>query len=83
MSTTANMNADVLIIGGGVIGLCTAWYAAERGYRVTVVGKCDELFLKTLNEWRKSHGDQYGSLRNAAVATSRRLLPDMLASVRL
>ena len=28
---------DVLIIGGGVIGLCTAYYAARKGHRVTVL----------------------------------------------
>lgn len=28
--------ADVLIVGGGVIGLVTAWRAAQRGLRVTV-----------------------------------------------
>src|SRR5260370_3223734 len=32
------MRKDILIVGGGVIGLCTAYYAAERGHRVTV---CD------------------------------------------
>lgn len=31
------MSHQVLIIGGGVIGLCTAYYAVERGMRVTVV----------------------------------------------
>lgn len=29
--------SDVVIAGGGVIGLCTAWYAAEKGHRVTVI----------------------------------------------
>jgi len=32
-----NVSQHVVIIGGGVIGLCTAWYAAERGLRVTIV----------------------------------------------
>jgi D-amino-acid dehydrogenase len=31
------MSKSILIIGGGVIGLCTAFYARQRGHRVTVV----------------------------------------------
>ncbi|HTD87634.1 MAG TPA: FAD-dependent oxidoreductase [Candidatus Binatia bacterium] len=31
------MSKRVLIIGGGVIGLCTAYYCARRGFEVTVV----------------------------------------------
>ncbi|HEY5315354.1 MAG TPA: FAD-dependent oxidoreductase [Pirellulales bacterium] len=31
------MSRHVVIVGGGVIGLCTAWYAVRRGLRVTVV----------------------------------------------
>lgn len=31
------MNRHFVIIGGGVIGLCTAHYAAKRGHRVTVI----------------------------------------------
>lgn len=30
------MNRHVLVIGGGVIGLCTALYCARRGWRVTL-----------------------------------------------
>src|SRR6476660_9920590 len=32
----------VLIIGGGVIGLCTAYYAARKGHEVTVVDRNSE-----------------------------------------
>jgi D-amino-acid dehydrogenase len=28
---------SILIIGGGVIGLCTAYYAAQKGHRVTIL----------------------------------------------
>jgi D-amino-acid dehydrogenase len=33
---------SILIIGGGVIGLCTAYYAAERGHAVTLVDRSAE-----------------------------------------
>ncbi len=36
MSRPAGSGSDVLIIGGGVIGLAIAWRAAQRGLRVTV-----------------------------------------------
>jgi glycine oxidase len=32
---------DVLILGGGVIGLSTAWFLAEAGVRVTIVDRGD------------------------------------------
>jgi D-amino-acid dehydrogenase len=35
--------ADVIIIGGGVIGLCSAYYLNQKGYHVTVVDKTDML----------------------------------------
>ncbi|HVW00932.1 MAG TPA: FAD-dependent oxidoreductase [Planctomycetaceae bacterium] len=31
------MTKRVVIVGGGVIGLCAAWYALQRGLRVTVL----------------------------------------------
>lgn len=33
------MSKHVLILGGGVIGLCSAYYAARAGHRVTVVDR--------------------------------------------
>ena len=31
----------VHIIGGGVIGICTAWYLDEAGFEVVVIDKTD------------------------------------------
>ena len=37
-----NTKPDVLIIGGGVIGVCSAYYLAEKGVQVTLIEK-DEI----------------------------------------
>lgn len=37
MSTSQKTETDVLIIGGGAIGVCAAYYLAEQGRQVTVV----------------------------------------------
>jgi D-amino-acid dehydrogenase len=34
--------ARVLIIGGGVIGLCTAYYAAQKGHKITIIDRNSE-----------------------------------------
>lgn len=36
------MSKHILIIGSGVIGLCTAYYCAQRGHRVTVLERGPE-----------------------------------------
>jgi D-amino-acid dehydrogenase len=36
------MSKEILIIGGGVIGLCAAYYSSMRGHRVTVVERGPE-----------------------------------------
>jgi D-amino-acid dehydrogenase len=36
------MSRHVLIVGGGIIGLCTAYYCLERSWRVTVVERQPE-----------------------------------------
>src|SRR5688572_1675249 len=36
---------EVVIIGAGVIGLCSAYYAAQRGFRVTVIDRAAESHL--------------------------------------
>jgi len=56
------MSKHILIVGGGVIGLCTAYYAAERGDRVTV---CD----------RGSESDLGCSYGNAGMITPSHFVP--------
>ena len=52
----------VVIVGGGVIGLCTAWYAAERGHEVVVIDRRSESF----------QGCSYG---NAGMITPSHFIP--------
>ena len=33
------MNKSVIIIGGGIIGLCSAYYLLEEGHQVTIIDK--------------------------------------------
>ncbi len=56
------MSKHILIAGGGVIGLCTAYYLAERGHRVTV---CD----------RASESDLGCSYGNAGMITPSHFVP--------
>src|SRR5258706_7404037 len=37
-----HMSKSILIVGGGVIGLCTAYYAAQRGHRVSILERGPE-----------------------------------------
>ena len=35
------MSKSIIIIGGGIIGLCSAYYLQKEGYKVTVIDKSD------------------------------------------
>ncbi len=56
------MSKRIVIVGGGVIGLCTAYYAAERGHRVTVFDRAAE----------EDRGCSYG---NAGMITPSHFVP--------
>ena len=47
---------DLLIIGGGVYGLCTAWDASLRGLRVALVEKDDFTHACTAVNYKLIHG---------------------------
>ena len=32
-------NYDVVIIGGGIVGLCSAYYLSEKGYKIAIIDK--------------------------------------------
>src|SRR5919106_294280 len=58
---------DVLIIGGGIYGVCAAWDAALRGLSVALVEKGDFGHATSYNSLRVIHGGlrylQHGDLR--------------------
>jgi glycerol-3-phosphate dehydrogenase len=58
---------DLLVIGGGVYGVCTAWDAALRGLSVALVEKGDFGHATSFNTLRVIHGGlrylQHGDIR--------------------
>ena len=41
------MSNHVVILGGGIIGITSAWYLAQRGYQVTIIEKEQSAGLAT------------------------------------
>ncbi|RLM48474.1 FAD-dependent oxidoreductase, partial [Halobellus sp. Atlit-31R] len=37
------MQQQVIVIGGGVVGLTSAWWLAQAGYRVTLLERAQEV----------------------------------------
>ncbi|MCG3118734.1 MAG: Aerobic glycerol-3-phosphate dehydrogenase [bacterium] len=56
LTTLANTEFDVLIIGGGIYGAWTAWDAAQRGLSVALVEKDDFGSATSSNSLKIMHG---------------------------
>lgn len=70
ISRFANDTYDLLVIGGGIYGACTAWDAAVRGLKVVLVEKDDFGHATSANSLKVIHGGlRY--LSRGQVATAR------------
>lgn len=47
---------DVVVVGAGIFGLCTAWDAALRGLSVAIIDKGDFSHASSANHFRMVHG---------------------------
>lgn len=56
LAAMANTNFDVLIIGGGIYGVWTAWDAAQRGLSVALIEKGDFGSATSSNSLKIMHG---------------------------
>ncbi|NKB24609.1 MAG: FAD-dependent oxidoreductase [Kiritimatiellae bacterium] len=56
LQTLYNQEYDIVIIGGGVHGLCTAWDASLRGFRVALVEKSDFGHATSSGSFKIIHG---------------------------
>ena len=56
LQTLANETYDVLVIGGGIFGACSAWEASRRGLRVALIEKVDFGHATSANSLKIIHG---------------------------
>ena len=56
LSKFPGKNYDVIIIGGGIYGACTAWYAAQQGLSVLLLEKGDFGHATSFNSQKIVHG---------------------------
>ena len=45
MSNNSEPTKSVVVIGGGIMGLGSAWYLTQKGYKVTVLEKNAEVAM--------------------------------------
>jgi glycerol-3-phosphate dehydrogenase len=56
LSSLTARKFDVIIVGGGIFGVCIAWDAAMRGLSVALVEKGDFSNATSMNHFRMIHG---------------------------
>lgn len=56
LSALTNREYDLVIVGGGIFGICAAWDAALRGLSVAIVEKGDFCHASSANHLRMVHG---------------------------
>lgn len=65
----ADETFDLVIIGGGIYGVCVAWEAARRGLSVALLEKADFGWATSANSLKVIHGGlrylQHGDIRRA------------------
>jgi glycerol-3-phosphate dehydrogenase len=56
ISAMAGKEYDLIVVGGGIFGVCAAWDAALRGLSVALVEKGDFCHASSANHLRMVHG---------------------------
>jgi glycerol-3-phosphate dehydrogenase len=82
LTNLSRQTYDVLVIGGGIYGVCVAWDAALRGLSVALVDKGDFGHATSSNSLRVIHGGlRY--LQHAAIRRVRRSIQERAAFMRI
>ena len=56
LTTLATRQYDIVIVGGGIFGVCAAWEAASRGLSVAIIEKADFCHATSANHFKMVHG---------------------------
>lgn len=72
----AEAKFDLLIVGGGIFGVCAAWEAASRGLSVALIERGDFAQATSANHFKMIHGGirylQHGDLKRARESSRER-----------